>query len=406
MGDDLAIRMEGVWKRFGLPLPHWLQATGNWLRALGTLRSAGEGKRPWVLPDINLEVRRGETIAIVGRNGAAKSTLLKILAGVTPPTRGQVTVRGRLFPMIEVTGGLHQELTGRENIRLIGAIVGLSRRELNGLLPEIEEFTELGPWLDQPIRTYSTGMVARLGFGVGACIRSDIVLIDEAMSVGDLGFQNKSLARVRKMHEDGATIVLVTHSLDTAQFIARRGVVLDDGRIAAAGSSVEALRAYEHLVFRADASQLRPHIKQPATATIAGARICGRDGLPTTAIEMGEPFGIEVECHLDHPLRQPLFSVAIVNAAGITCVWNISAEDGGLDCAQAAGPLRLRVWYAENRLMKGYYRVDFALQDGASFEVIEQLAGIASFSVIGSGRARGVIAMAPRWELRGKTADD
>ncbi len=361
-----------------------------------------------MLQDINLEVRRGETIAIVGRNGAAKSTLLKILAGVTPATRGQVAVRGRLFPMIEVTGGLHQELTGRENIRLIGAIVGVSRRELNALLPEIEEFTELGPWLDQPIRTYSTGMVARLGFGVGACIRSDIVLIDEAMAVGDLGFQNKSLARIRKMHEEGAAIVLVTHSLDTAQFIARRGVVLDDGRIVAAGSSVEALRAYEHLVFRAGAPELRPQMKQPppATATIAGARIYGRDGRQTTAIEMGEPFGIEVECHLDHPLRQPLFSVAIVNAAGITCVWNISAEDGGLDCAQAEGPLRLRAWYADNRLMKGYYRVDFALQDGASFEVVEQLAGIASFSVTGPGRARGVIAMAPRWELRGETAEE
>jgi lipopolysaccharide transport system ATP-binding protein len=295
---------------------------------------------------------------------------------------------------------LHQELTGRENIRLICAIVGLARRELNAVIPEIEEFTELGAWLDQPIRTYSTGMVARLGFGVGACLRSDIVLIDEALSVGDLGFQNKSLARIRQMHEQGAAIVLVTHSLDTAQFIARRGVVLDDGCIVASGSSVEALRAYEHLVFHADARERQPRTdpSPQASATVVGARVRGADGQPATAVEMGAPFGIEVECHLHHPIRRPIFSLAIVNAAGITCVWNISAEDG-LDCPQAAGRLRLRAWYADNRLMKGHYRVDFALQDGDSFAVVEQLAGLTSFEVTGPGRARGVIAMSPRWEL-------
>jgi len=134
--------MQGVWKRYALTLPRWLRPQEQWLRLMGNggPHSPQEVGRPWVLRDINLEVRRGETVAIVGRNGAAKSSLLKILADVTPPTRGQVVRRGRLFPMIEITGGLHQELTGRGNIRLIGAIVGLSRRELAHLLPEIEEF--------------------------------------------------------------------------------------------------------------------------------------------------------------------------------------------------------------------------------------------------------------------------
>src|SRR5262249_8548915 len=248
MANDIAVHMEGVWKRYGLPLPRWLTRDGAWGAARASA-APGADARPWVLQDINLEVRRGETVAIVGRNGAAKSTLLKILAGVTPATRGRVDVHGRVFPMIEITGGLHQELTGRENIRLIGTILGVPRRELTALLPEIEAFIDLGTWIDQPIRTYSTGMLARLGFGGGACIQSDVVLIDEALAVGDLSFQNKSLARIKRMHERGAAIVLVTHSLDTAQFIAQRGIVLDEGRIVATGSSVEALRAYERLVF-------------------------------------------------------------------------------------------------------------------------------------------------------------
>jgi len=297
--------------------------------------------------------------------------------------------------MIEVTGGLHQELTGRENIRLIGAIVGVPRREFARLLPQIEEFTELGAWLDQPIRTYSTGMMARLGFGVGACLSSEVVLIDEALSVGDLAFQNKTLARIRQMHEQGTAIVVVTHSLDTAQFIAQRGVVLEDGRIVAAGSSLQALRAYEQLVFHGR--------QRRAQASIAAARIYGADGNTAQCVEIGAPFGIEVECRLSRPAGEALFSLAIVNDAGVTCVWNVSAEEG-LRCTAAAGKLRLRAWYAENRLMKGHYRVDFAVQDGASFAVMEQLAGVASFAVTGPGRARGVVAMRPRWDL--SAADD
>jgi len=392
MGGDVAIRIEGVWKRYGLPLPRWLRGRRS--------AEASTDDTPWVLQDINLEVRRGETLAIIGRNGAGKSTLLKILAGVTPATRGHADVRGRLFPMIEVTGGLHPELTGRENIRLIAAILGLSRREVTLLMPDIEEFTELGPWLDQPIRTYSTGMLLRLGFGLGACVQSDIVLIDEALSVADLSFQNKCLARIKQMHEQGAAILLVTHSLDTAEFIAQRGMVLDGGRLIAVGSAVEALDAYEKLLFHTTGQIQKPATGRSsgAIATILGARIYDADQLSTTAIEMRAPFGIEIDCQFDQCVRQPLFSLSIVNAAGTTCALSISVEDG-LRGAEATGRVRLRAWYAENALMKGTYRVDLAIQDATSFEVLDEQAGVTSFAVVGAGRARGIVAMPPRWEL-------
>jgi len=350
------------------------------------------------LRDINLEVRRGEAVAIIGRNGAAKSTLLKLLAGVTPPTRGTIERRGRLFPMLEITGGLHQELTGRENIRLISAIMGVPRKELASVLPAVEEFTELDTWLDQPVRTYSTGMIARLGFGVGACVRSDIVLIDEALSVGDLAFQNKCLARIQQMREQGAAIVLVTHSLDTAQFIAQRGILLDNGRIIAAGSSIEALRAYEDLVFSHEHQDESLSIDASSTTDRVKARMFDREGLPAHKIDSGEPFGIEIEYQLVAGIANPVFSLAFVNAAGFTCVWNISAE-GGLTPPQAAGRIRLRAWYHENHLIKGHYRVDFMLQNGRTLEVVERLSSVLNFSILGSERARGVVAMSPRWDL-------
>src|SRR5262249_43580331 len=197
--------------------------------------------------------------------------------------------RGRLVPMLEITGGVHQELTGRENIRLISAIMGVPRKELASVLPAVEEFTELDTWLDQPVRTYSTGMIARLGFGVGACVRSDIVLIDEALSVGDLAFQNKCLARIQQMREQGAAIVLVTHSLDTAQFIAQRGILLDNGRIIAAGSSIEALRAYEDLVFSHEHQDESLSIDASSTTDRVKARMYDREGLPAHKIESGQP---------------------------------------------------------------------------------------------------------------------
>ncbi len=189
MSEEVMIRIEGLWKHYGLPLPRIVRRGWNWLTHKN--ESSGDSGGPWALKDINLEIRKGETIGIVGRNGAGKSTLLKVLAGVTAPSRGLVEIRGRLFPMIELNAGLNMELTGRENVRLLGAVMGLSRREIESKLPDIEEFTELGDWFDRPVRMYSSGMLARLGFGVAVNIESEIILIDETFAVGDLKFQKQ-----------------------------------------------------------------------------------------------------------------------------------------------------------------------------------------------------------------------
>ena len=181
MSEDVVIRIEGMWKRYGLPIVPALR------RGWRALRGRGPGNEDaWVLRDVNLEVRRGETLGIIGRNGAGKSTMLKVLAGVTPPTRGRVEVRGRIFPMIELNAGVHPELTGRENVHLLGAVMGLGRREVRAKLPAIENFCELGEWFDKPVRMYSSGMLARLGFAVAINVDSDIIMVDEVFAVGDL----------------------------------------------------------------------------------------------------------------------------------------------------------------------------------------------------------------------------
>ena len=401
MSDAISIRVEGLWKHYGLSSRPGL---GQIARAVlpqvcrGPMNGDAEF---WALRDVSFEVRRGETVGIIGRNGAGKSTLLKVLAGVTPPSRGRVEVHGRIFPMIELNAGVHPELTGRENTYLLGAIMGVPGEQMASLLPEIEEFVELGDWFDRPVRTYSSGMVARLGFGVATRIESDILLIDETFAVGDLKFQNKSLARIKELRERGATVILVTHSLDMLQFIAQRGIVLDEGAIVAEGSALEGLRAYEQLVFGKERLRLAQRGRSGREAkelTMVSTRIFGPGEETLTEVEAGAPFGIEIRFRVHRLLDRPVFSVGILNATGVVCVWNVSEEDG-LQCEGVSGAMRLRIWYDEHKLSKGAYEVNFALREHTSYETLERLAGIASFSVTGSGRARGIMALPAQWRL-------
>lgn len=401
MSDAISIRVEGLWKHYGLSSRPGL---GQIARAVlpqvcrGPMNGDAEF---WALRDVSFTVRRGETVGIIGRNGAGKSTLLKVLAGVTPPSRGHVEVHGRIFPMIELNAGVHPELTGRENTYLLGAIMGVPRQQMASLLPEIEEFVELGDWFDRPVRTYSSGMVARLGFGVATRIESDILLIDETFAVGDLKFQNKSLARIKELRERGATVILVTHSLDMLQFIAQRGIVLDEGAIVAEGSALEGLRAYEQLVFGKERLRLAQRGRSGREAkelTMVSTRIFGPGEETLTEVETGAPFGIEIRFRVHRLLDRPVFSVGILNATGVVCIWNVSEEDG-LQCEGVSGAMRLRIWYDEHKLSKGAYEVNFALREQTSYETLERLAGIASFSVTGSGRARGIMALPAQWRL-------
>jgi ABC-type polysaccharide/polyol phosphate transport system ATPase subunit len=184
--DDVVIKVDNLWKRYGLPLPGFVRKGQGWLKRNLSSHARRSASRPelekeshFALKDFSLEVKRGQTLGIIGHNGAGKSTLLKILAGVTLPTSGRVEILGRVFPMIELNAGIHPEFTGRENVRILGAIMGLSQAEIEAKVSEIEEFCELQEWFDKPVRMYSSGMLARLGFGVAVEVESDILLVDE-----------------------------------------------------------------------------------------------------------------------------------------------------------------------------------------------------------------------------------
>jgi lipopolysaccharide transport system ATP-binding protein len=196
------------------------------------------------LEDISFEVNKGEALGIIGRNGAGKSTILGLIAGVLRPTKGVVTVRGRISPLLELGGGFHPELTGRENIMLNGVLLGMTRAEISGKMDEIIEFAELRDFIEQPIRTYSSGMLARLGFSVVASLDPEILLIDEILAVGDLAFQEKCAKKMMGFKKTGVTIVFVSHSMAPVTALCDRALWVDNHRVKAMGDTGEAVEKY------------------------------------------------------------------------------------------------------------------------------------------------------------------
>lgn len=198
----------------------------------------------WALRDVGLELRRGEVFGIVGRNGAGKSTLLKVVARVIRPTHGRVWVKGRVAPLLEMGAGFHMELTGRENVYLYGSLLGFSRNEMESKFDRIVDFAELWDFIDTPLRTYSTGMVTRLGFSIATDVQPDVLIVDEILGVGDESFQRKSKDRMLGFCGQGTTVILVTHNRELLESMCERAMWLDHGETQMIGSADEVAEAY------------------------------------------------------------------------------------------------------------------------------------------------------------------
>jgi len=199
----------------------------------------------WALQDINLEIKKGETFGIIGPNGSGKSTLLKLIAGVSKPTKGSITVNGRVAPLIELGAGFHPELTGRENVFLNGVILGMSRKEIKAKFQEIVDFAELWDFIDQPVKHYSSGMYLRLAFAVAIHTEPEILLVDEILAVGDASFQSKCFKKIEELKNNGVTIVMVSHSMPSVQKYCQRVAYINFSNLVAIGDTKEVCAKYQ-----------------------------------------------------------------------------------------------------------------------------------------------------------------
>jgi lipopolysaccharide transport system ATP-binding protein len=245
----------------------------------------------WALRDVNFEIRRGELVSIIGHNGAGKTTLLKILSRITEPTLGRLTIRGRVTSLLEVGTGFHPELTGRENVFLNGAILGMTRNEVRNRFEEIVDFSGVRKFIDTPVKRYSVGMYARLAFAVAAHLESEILVIDEVLAVGDAEFQARCLDRMSEVATSGRTVLFVSHNLAAVTALTKRAIVLRGGQLAYDGPVEQALAHYSASFSKASDKRAWGRGRQSA---LIGAELLDERGLPTEYFTPGTPLRLRV----------------------------------------------------------------------------------------------------------------
>jgi ABC-type polysaccharide/polyol phosphate transport system ATPase subunit len=260
------------------------------------MRRAGSGPPPVeALRDVSLHVRPGEAVGIVGRNGAGKSSTLRVLAGIVPLHSGRVACGGRVVSLLELGAGFSRDFSGRENIHLNGALHGLTRAQVEERIDDIVEFSELGGFIDVPVKTYSSGMYVRLGFAIAAHLDADVMLIDEVLAVGDEAFQRKCLRRIREQMERGATLVLVSHDPGAIERVCERVVVIDAGRVVFDGPAAEGLLFYHRLMGSEDGAPEDVRRPRERAVQVTGITLRDGDGRRCEVFRSGEPLRVELE---------------------------------------------------------------------------------------------------------------
>ncbi len=336
MTTPLAVELAGAGKRFTKYLD-----TPMLVNTALRFRPQTRRQRLWAVRDVDFAVADGESVGVIGRNGSGKSTLMSMIAGITAPTEGSVRVWGRVAPLIAVGVGFHRELTGRENVYVNGAILGLTRRQIDQRLDTIIDFAEIGDFVDTPVKFYSSGMFVRLGFAVAAHCDPDVLIVDEVLAVGDLAFQVKCYERMTEIRRQGATVVMVSHHLGAVRRMCDRVLVLDGGRARHVGPPEEAIAAYHDILsasqqVEVDDAGLR---FEPGVVTIDAVDVVGPDGTRTGHLEAGAPMAVWVRGTALRGVDDLVVALTILAADGTVVYGDSTAGQrfGSVETGEAFG---------------------------------------------------------------------
>lgn len=341
----------------------------NWAAApLRRMRGAVDGgaNSLWALRGVSFEIRAGESVGVIGRNGAGKSTLLKVLSRVTGPTAGSIEIRGRLGSLLEVGTGFHPELTGRENIFLNGAIIGMSRREIVKKYNPIVEFSEVGKFIDTPVKRYSSGMYVKLAFSVAAHMEPDILLIDEVLSVGDLAFQRKCMDYAQRLLKRNATLLFVSHNMFTIKAMCDRAIYLTQGQVTADGPTDKVTHLYDQDSGLDIAGWAQGQVgSDPEQCPISVTRVelLDEHGAPRGSFEHGERMRVRLHYRMREKVDQPNFSVAFIRSDNVACCnYNTAMDSFPTDIAGERGTIELLT--PPLKLLSELYSVHVLIWDG------------------------------------------
>jgi lipopolysaccharide transport system ATP-binding protein len=369
----------------------------------------------WALQDISFDVEPGEVVGIIGRNGAGKSTLLKILSRITEPTRGAVDLYGRVGSLLEVGTGFHPELTGRENIYLNGAVLGMARRQIDRQFEEIVSFAEVERFIDTPVKRYSSGMYTRLAFAVAAHLETPILLVDEVLAVGDANFQKKCLGKLHEVGQSGRTVFFVSHSMPMVLRLCSRAILLNEGHIIADGQPADVTRRYLHSEAGSPAERVWPEPRLApgdATARLQSVRVLNEQGEVCETLDIRQPVQIEVQYWDLQGASRPTVSIHFVNEDGVCLfVSNDFSNRQWWDTDRRPGLVRAVCRVPGNFLAEGRifilaavcnYNPDIVhalARDVVSFQVVDPTSGDGVRGVF-AGHWPGVVRPALQWQVR------
>jgi lipopolysaccharide transport system ATP-binding protein len=383
--SDNAIRTEELAKRYRLGTyvgyGRLSESISNFIRK-PSFRSRDRAEWMWALTGINIDVRHGEVLGIIGRNGAGKTTLLKILSRITDPTEGSVELRGRVGSLLEVGTGFHPELTGRENIYLNGAILGMRRAEIRQKFDPIVEFSEIATFLDTPVKRYSSGMYIRLAFSVAAHLEPDILIVDEVLAVGDAAFQAKCLGRMNDVAREGRTVLFVSHNMGAVTKLCTRVCWIDEGRVRLDGRPTDVVGNYLSSAVSAEAAwSADGNPREVGELNLIAAAVRDMSGDPAAAVRFDQPFRVDVSYQIHQTIRNAAVLLRVTDLSGnvVFTSWDTDTSNGTQD--RSPGTYQSSCFLPKTFLKPGRYwlSVGAHVPNGRSLDYAEN---VMAFDVI------------------------
>ncbi|NHZ85897.1 MAG: ATP-binding cassette domain-containing protein [Planctomycetia bacterium] len=361
----------------------------------------------WALKEISLDIKQGEIVGIIGRNGAGKSTLLKILSRIVEPTGGTAIIKGRVASLLEIGTGFHKELSGRENIYLNGTILGMKKDEITDKFEEIVQFSEIGKFIDTPVKRYSSGMYVRLAFAVSAHLNPEILIVDEVLSVGDAAFQKKCIGKMSETAKSGRTVLFVSHNMHTIQDLCNRTILLEDGKIALDGTTSDVIRHYlQPEMIKTGESDLSNNFrsrKSPGKLRAKAIRILDKEDKICSTYEINDSLTIELDIS---NVRNNGFAVSflIFNQQG-ALVYQVRSQDGNIVTQNLGSIVTVRMTIPKLNIIQGRYSIDVWL--GNHLDLLEDhVESTISFEVINKGHSkvplRSIIHETGKWKIVNK----
>lgn len=408
-----AVRLRGVSRKFQI-----VHERNQTLKETLLRRRRAHTTELWALKEVDLDISPGESVGIVGQNGAGKSTLLKLIAGIIPPHDGVVEAGGTVASMLELGAGFHPDFTGRENVFMNGAILGIGEREVERRLPEIVAFSELAHFIDMPVKTYSSGMYMRLAFAVASHVNPDILLLDEVLAVGDETFQQKCFGRIFEYRRRGGTIVLVSHDPSAIERVCDRALLINDGAIVADGAPDDVLAEYHRrLAAGAAHAPPAPGSGQDGNAdlqdtrewgtrdvVVVGHRLLNSTGQETTRFLSGERFEIELDVFAPSRVRTPNVGIMLNFAEGPLCYGTNTRIDGWpIEFLEGSGRVRFTV--PALHLHSGRFTVTIAVSSHDESTIYHWLDRIIEFTVFQRGTGIGPVDVSGQWSLTAGAAE-